>query len=65
MLRCYVSYKILYELVTVPETSIMLHVNYASINKKKRVTCFRGFKLERDIDGAEARIQKARQRSNC
>ena len=34
----------------------MLYVNYASINKKKRVTCFRGFKLERDIDGAEARI---------
>ena len=37
MLRCYVSYKILYELVTVPETSIMLHVNYASINKKKEL----------------------------
>ena len=35
MLRCYVSYKILYELVTVPEINIMLHVNYASINKKK------------------------------
>ena len=34
MLRCYVSYKILYELVTVPETN-MLYVNYASINLKK------------------------------
>lgn len=63
MLRCYTNYKILCELVNIPETIVISIITQL---KKELITYFRSLKLEWEREGAKGRNTDSKvENSDC